>query len=333
MEDWLFDDEWTDDELEFHEWFLYKVAEEFAECFFLSDKQVLPDAGEDYNLGYLEPEDWWPLVNQLDEMLDLEVIVDLANTLGALLYFPDLPTELLEAPLDFLSSVLQGDVPLAPSERRVSSRRQVKIALEVSRFLKEFPAPAQAAVRAWADVHRGLVRGFDLPELYAGDLEGLLSAGDLPPAVVGFGMMLSMTLMHWPERAEGVPLPPGFLEPDLYDEMLTQWENLPDSPTVTEEGDGVAEALFAQGQLAHALAELGTVEGLDPDDVEDGDVALAYSRLSRAILWLHNQCRDCPKREGIACQVATDWPERPVPLLDVSSEIANSGRIQGCIRM
>jgi hypothetical protein len=149
-------------------------------------------------------------------------------------------------------------------------------------------------------------------------------------------MMLAMTLMNWPERAEDMPLPSGFLDPELYDDLYEQWEELPDSPKVTEEGIGGAETLFAQGQLAHALAQLGTVEGLDAEDGEDGEdgeVALAYSRLSRAILWLHNECRICPQREGIACQAATSWPERPVPLLDIASEIANSGRIEGCVRM
>ena len=81
------------------------------------------------------------------------------------------------------------------------------------------------------------------------------------------------------------------------------------------------------------LAQLGTVEGLDPDQVEDGDVSLAYSRLSRAILWLHDQCRQCPEREGVSCRAVSDSPERPVPLIDVAGEISNTGRIQGCVRM
>jgi hypothetical protein len=174
---------------------------------------------------------------------------------------------------------------------------------------------------------------FDLPDLDGQDLSELLAAPDLPPAVTGFGLMLAMTLMRWPERADGMPLPPGFLDAEVHDQVYAQWEALPDSPTVTEEGVGEAEVLFAQGQLAHALAQLGTIEGLDPDQPEDGDVALAYSRLSRAILWLHDQCRLCPEREGIACQAVTNWPERPVPLLDVTSEIANAGPVEGCIRM
>jgi len=36
----------------------------------------------------------------------------------------------------------------------------------------------------------------------------------------------------------------------------------------------------------------------DVEGVEEQDVNLAYSRLSRAILWVHNQCRHCPEREA-----------------------------------
>jgi hypothetical protein len=138
--------------------------------------------------------------------------------------------------------------------------------------------------------------------------------------------------MRWPKRAEGLPLPPGFADPDLFDEVLSQWEALLDSPTVVQEGPHEAEALFAQGQLAHMLAQMGTVEVLSTEDLREEDTALAYSRLSRAILWIHNQCRHCPERDRVACRVATNWTERPVPLLDVASEIANTGWIEGCIR-
>ena len=333
MEEWLLDEEWEWETGEDKQGFLHEMAEELADHFFLSDNRYLPEAGEDYGLGYLDPEDWWPLVKQLIEMVDLEAIAGLTDVLDEQLRLPGLPTEILEAPLDFLESVLEGNLPLEPSGRRVDSRRLVKIALIMTRLMREFSAPAQAAVRAWADVHRKLAYPNDLLDFHEEDLNEFLPAPDLPPAVAGFSLMLAMTLMCWPDRAEGMPLPAGFLDPDLYDEVYAQWESLSDSPPVTEEGVGEAEALFAQGQLAHALAQLGTVEGLDPDEVEDGDVALAYSRLSRAILWMHEQCRHCPEREGIACRAVTGWPERPVPLLNVASEIANAGRIEGCVRM
>jgi hypothetical protein len=333
MENWMFDDEWELDGQEDSDEFPYILAGRLADQFFLSDNEYLPSAGEVYSLGYLEPEVWWPLVNQLDEMVNLEAVVDLSDTLDTLLRLPGLPTELLEAPLDFLESILEGHLPLEPSGRRVDSRRLVKIALTTARLLQEFPAPAQSAIRAWADVHRAMLRTFADEDYEGEDLDELLSTQDLPPAVTGFSMMLGMTLMRWPERAEGMPLPPGFVDPELYTEIYAQWETLPDGPLVSEEGAGEAEALFAQGQLAHALAQLGTVEGLDPDHLEDEEVALSYSRLSRAILWLHHQCRHCPERDGVACKAASSSPQRSVPLLDVASEIANVGRIRGCIKM
>jgi hypothetical protein len=334
MEDWIFDDGWDWEGIaDYHE-FLQTVTESLADQFFLSDNKHLPDAGENYNLGYLEPEDWWPLINQLGEMVNLETIVDLTDALDALLRLPGLPTELLEDPLVFLQSVLEGSLPPEPSGRRVNSRRLVKIALVITRLLQEFPVAAQAAVRAWANVHRGMIMPFPV-EAYGGEeMADLLFAPDLPPAVTGFGLVLTMTLMQWPERADGrMPLPPGFLDPGLLDELFAQWEALPHSPTVTEEGVGEAEALFAQGQLAHVLAQLGTVEGLDPDQLDEEEVALSYSRLSRAILWLHHQCRHCPQRQGVACGVATGAVDHPAPLLDLAGEIANTGRIEDCVRM
>jgi len=333
MEEWLLDEEWEWETGEDKQGFLHEMAEELADHFFLSDNRYLPEAGEDYGLGYLDPEDWWPLVKQLIEMVDLEAIADLMDVLDEQLRLPGLPTELLEAPLEFLESVLEGHLPLEPSGRRVDSRRLVKIALTTTQLVREFPAPAQTALRAWADVHRAMLATLANEDYEGEDLDELLSTQDLPPAVTGFSMMLGMTLMRWPERAEGMPLPPGFVDPELYIEIYAQWETLPDGPLVSEEGAGEAEALFAQGQLAHALAQLGTVEGLDPDHLEDEEVALSYSRLSRAILWLHHQCRHCPERDGVACKAASSSPQRSVPLLDVASEIANIGRIRGCIKM
>jgi hypothetical protein len=331
MDEWEFEDEWDWDEEDYEE-FVYLWTEELADVFFLSDNRYMPDSGEDYNLGYLEAEDWWPLCKQLDEMVDLEAVIHLAGKLDPLLGLDGVPTELLEAPLMFLETVLEGHLPLEVSGRRVGSRKLVKIARIVVSLLKEFPRPAQAAVRAWGDLHRRLANSYDLDE-YEEDLSDLLFAPDLPPAMTGFSMMIAITLMRWPERAEGLPLPPSFSEPTMYGEVLSQWLDLPDSLQVTGEGAGQAEALFAQGQLAHMLAQMGAVELMSSDQIEEADLALAYSRLSRAILWIHNQCRHCPEREGVTCKVATNWPEQPVPLLDVAGEIANTGRIAGCIKM
>jgi hypothetical protein len=269
----------------------------------------------------------------LDELLHLPSLVRVLNDLDQLLQLPGLPTELLEAPLAWLSGVLAGNLPPEPSGRKVGSRKLVKIAQLVISLTREFPETAQAAVRAWADVHRGPSHTFPMDYYDEEDMADLLLADDLPPAMSGFSMMIALTLMRWPERAEGLALPSDFAEPELYGEILAQWEGLPNTPKVTEEGIGEAEALFAQGQLAHTLAQTGMVELLTADGVADEDMSLAYSRLSRSILWVHNECRNCPERDGVACKVATDWSEQPAPLLDVASEIASTGRIAGCIRM
>jgi hypothetical protein len=338
MDEWDFEDEWEweeEEEEEDREDLLYEWAEELADQFFLSDNNYLPNAGESYSFGFLDSEDWWPLVNQLDETVDLEAVIDVAAALDPLLGLDGIPTELLEDPLVFLETVLEGDLPPEPSGRRVGSRKLVKIALLVVRLLAEFPEAAQAAVRAWADVHRRFVGHDDFKDYddEDEDLADLLFAPGMPPAMTGFSMMIAMTLMRWPERAEGLPLPLKFGDRSMYGEVLAQWLALPESPTVSEEGTGEAEALFAQGQLAHMLAQMGAVELMASDEIEEPDLALAYSRLSRAILWIHTQCRRCPERDGVACKVATNWQEHPVPLLDVAGEIANTSRIEGCIKM
>jgi hypothetical protein len=338
MEDWDLDDEWDWDHEQEHDALLHEWCAGLADCFFLSDNSYLPCDRDDYSLGYLEAEDWWPLANQLDETVDLDAILALAGILDDLLQLPGLPTGLLESPLTFLESVLDGGLPLQPSGRRVGSPRLVKIALYVTRFLKEFPESAQAAVRAWANVHRQLAGSYAYAEEdeEEDDWTDLLHSPNLPPPITGFSMVIALTLMRWPDRAEGLPVPSDLLDRGLYDQVLSQWESLPDTPAVTEEGVGDAEALFAQGQLAHVLAQMGTVELLTSDDggeLEKDDLGLAYSRLSRAVLWIHNQCRRCSERNGVTCTVAANWPDSPVALVDVASEIANMGRIVGCVKM
>ncbi len=318
--------EWNDGESQDR---LYEWTEKLAHQFFLNDDDYLPNEEDDYWLGYLEAGDWWPLINQLAEMVDLEAIIGLANSLDILLRFPGLPTELLEAPLEFLESVLEGNLPLK-SSKRVSNQRLVKIALAVTRLALELPDTAQAAVQAWANVHRNVLRLSD--EGHDEDLADFWLPSDLPPAVTGFSMVILMTMMRWPKRAEGAPLPPGFLNPEMYGEILAQWQALPDSLVTTEEGTSEAEALFAQGQLAHMLSQTSAIEAPPLDELEEQDIAMAYSRLSRAILWVHNRCRHCPKRDGLACQAVTRQPGHPVTLLDVASEIANTGQIEGCVR-
>jgi hypothetical protein len=325
------------DELEFeHEldWdlaedddFVYEWAEEMADLFFLSDNDYLPAAAEDYTLGYLEAEDWEPLVRQLDELVDLDAILTLADQIQSQLPWPGLPTELLEAPLDWLQSALEGDLPPEPSGRRVTARSLLKIALAVIHLAQELPDTAQAAIHAWAEVHRGMLSypfSDDEP-----DFEDLLDMEDMPPAVTGFSMVTAMSTIHWPDRAEGESLPPLRLRPTIYAELMERWEAMPDSPV--EEADET-ESLFAQAQLAHVLAQMDKTSDVDVED-QDPDAALTYSQLSRAILWVHNQCRHCPQRDGVACKAAVNGPDHPVPLLDTASEIAHTGQIEGCVRL
>jgi len=335
MEDWVFDEDmfWEEDEFEADD-YLYEVNYDLSERFFLSNNAYLPNDPDHYNMGYLEAEDWWPLVEELSETVIMGTLVTLCEKLDDLMGLGGLPTELLEDPHTFLQSVLQGNLPPEPSGRRVGSRKLVRIASFILDIMREVPEVAQATVRGWAIAQRAQlgINGFD--DLDEDDLSDLLLAGELPPAMTGFSMMIALTLMRWPQRAEGLPLPAEFEDPETYDAVLAQWEALPGGPTAAEEGPSPAEAFFAQGQLAHMLAQMGAVELLSPDE-EDGEqeISLAYSRLSRAILWVHDQCRFCPERDEVACKVATFSPERPTPLIDVAGEVANTGRIAGCIKM
>jgi hypothetical protein len=344
MDDELYmDEDWFEDDEEKMEALLIELAYELADRVFLSDNDYVPAQIEDYEIGYLEAEDWLPLLAQLWDVpptatgpigqLDLSYLIELVIELDALLALPGVPTEVLENPVVFLQSVLDGHLPREPSGRRVGSRKLVKIAQRVLEVMQQLSEAAQTAVRMWANMQRHTIEASAFAPYGSGDLSDLLMVPDMPPAMTGFSMMIALTLMRWPERAEGLPLPLEFGEPEVYREVLAQWEELPENPQVTAEGAGEAEALFAQGRLAHMLAQMGAVELMSPEQIEDEDVSLAYSRLSRAILWIHGQCRDCPERDEIACKVAANWPERPVPLLDVAGEIANTGRIGGCIKM
>jgi hypothetical protein len=336
MDDESFEDFWDWETEDDAEGYLRYLADELADRFFLSDNEFLPAELEDYDLGYLEHEDWWPLVNQLQAIVNLESLLRAAVILDNLLGLPGLPTELLEDPLAFLQTALRGHLPRLPSGRKVGTRKLVAIALAVVDLMWELPDVARAAVRAWADVHRRMLSPTDYDEyrdFEDADLTELLFPDELPLAMTGFSMMIALTLMRWPDRAEGLRLPPEFGDPEVYREVLERWEGLPNSPTAGEEGIGQAEALFTQGQLAHMLAQMGAVELLSTDEPREGEIDLAYSRLSRAMLWIYDQCRSCPAREEVACKAATGWPERPVPLLDVAGEISNTGRIAGCIKM
>lgn len=331
MKDWARDG-WDWDEVESLRLSLREAAEDLAGLVFLSDHAYQPDEVDSYHMGFLEREDWWPLVEQLEGAVDLEICLELLEELAPLLNLEGVPCALLENPLGFLELALAGHLPQEVSGRRVGSRKLVKIALLVTRLARELPDVAQSAVRTWASVQRSLINPPDLDD-EATDPGDLLFDSDLPAAVTGFSMLVAMTMMRWPQRAEGATVPDGFLNPGLYDQVYAQWEALSDSPVVTAEGAGDAEALFAQGQLAHLLAQLGSTEAWEPEQTDGEAAPVSYSRLSRAILWVHNQCRRCPQRDAVSCRVALGWAERPVPLIDVAADVANAGRIEGCIRM
>jgi len=299
-------------------------ADVLSDTFFLSDNGFLPIDADEYNLGFLEPEDWEPLVEQLDGIVDIDALLDIADTLQPLLQLPGLPTQLLESPLYWLEAALMGNLPREPSGRRPGSPRLVKIALAVTRLAQELPDTARAAISAWAEVHRRLE---DRPS-FGDDDEAEV---EMPPAFTGFSMAIAMSLIQWPDRGDGEPLPAGFDQPGVFEQIMDEWQALPDGLAEEMDEAGAAEALFAQGQLAHLLSQLDVSNGgaAAGHDVEE---ALAYSRLSRAILWLHNQCRHCPERDGMTCRVAAGDLEPPAALLDVSGEIARAGRVEGCIR-
>lgn len=322
MNDWDLDADWDWELGEPDEDDLFSWADQLAECFYLSTEEHVPLVVEDEGLGFVDAEDWEPLVAQLSTLVDLDVVLELAANLQRLLPPPGLPTELLENPLGWLERALSSSLPPEPSGRKVGSRRLVQVARAVIHLAQELPDTARAAVHAWAEVQRSLLRRAAVE-----DDEALRA--NLPPAVTGFSMMIAMSLIVWPRRANGLDLPPGFARPDMYPELMQRWESLPDGLADESEEAGEAEALFAQGRLAHLLAQLDT-----PVDVEGGselEAARAYSRLSRAILWVHNSCRHCPQRAGVTCRAVSGDPQQPVPLLDVAGRIANTGRIEGCI--
>jgi len=236
MDDPFFDDEWLwddeDEDEDEYDWF--ELVEELADVFFLSDNEYLPDNPDDYEIAYLDPDDWWPLVQQLTGQVDLFLVLHHAQQLESLLSPPGVPTEVLEDPIGFLTSVLDGHLPLEPSGKRVGSRKLVKIARAVLAIMDELTETARASVRTWAGIQRHDIFAEADSILAGDDLADFLMVPDMPPAMTGFSMMIALTLMNWPERAEGLPLPDDFRDPDVYDDVMDQWEALPDNPQVTE---------------------------------------------------------------------------------------------------
>jgi hypothetical protein len=202
--------------------------------------------------------------------------------------------------------------------------------LAILRLGQELSESAREAVTAWANLQRHIrlmpLEGLACETCPAAPFCDELAAPDLPPAVRGFSLLVGLSLMRWPQRAAG--LPHGLsveMEPALYTELIERWQALPD-----DEVSG-PEALFAQGQLAHFLSEVGTVNALGLDlELDEQDAATLYSRLSRAMLLIHNRCRHCEERADLACQSVAGWEEGPCPLMDIAANLVMTGSLAGC---
>jgi hypothetical protein len=328
-------------------------AEEMADLFFLSSEVGGLDGTTPDDWIVLEPNDWLPLIEQLSTVAELDEVIETSEELLDLVEWEVLPTALLEAPLDYLEELLEGYLePAGPSTslrtgdledwlegfglwkgRRRKDRHLLDISLAILRLGQELSESAREAVTAWANLQRHirlmLPEGLTCEICPAAPFCDELAAPDLPPAVRGFSLLVGLSLMRWPQRA--VELPHGLsveMEPALYTELLERWQALPD-----DEVSG-PEALFAQGQLAHFLSQVGTVKALGLDvGLDEQDAAMLYSRLSRAMLLIHNRCRHCEERVDLACQSVAGWEKGPCPLMDVAVSLVMTGSLAGCSKV
>jgi hypothetical protein len=317
-------------------------AEEMADRFFLSDDVGGLDGTMPDDWIALEPDDWLPLIEQLATLAELDEIIEASEELLNLVEWEALPTALLEAPLDYLEDLLEDYLePTGDQEewlegfglgkgRRRKDRHLLEISLAILRLGQELSEPAREAVTAWANLQRH-IRLMPLEELAceicpAAPFCDEMAAPEMPPAVRGFGLLVGLSLMRWPQRAAGLSHDLSVdMEPALYTELLERWQALPD-----DEVSG-PEALFAQGQLAHFLSQVGTVEALGLDlELDEHDAATLYSRLSRAMLLVHNRCRHCEERADLACQAVAGWEDGPCPLMDVAANLVMTGSLAGC---
>lgn len=330
-------DMWSDGDTSVEMW-----AEEMANLFSLSDEVGGLDGTTPDDWIALEPDDWLPLIEQLDTLAELDDIIEASEELLNLVEWEALPTALLEAPLDYLEELLEDYLePTGDPEdwldgfglwkgRRRKDRHLLEISLASLRLGQELSESAREAVTAWANLQRH-IRLMPPGELAcetcpAAPFCDELAESDLPPAVRGFSLLVGLSLMRWPQRAAGLSHDLSVeMEPALYAELMERWQALPD-----DEVSG-PEALFAQGQLAHFLSQAGTMEALGLDvELDEQDTATLYSRLSRAMLLIHNRCRHCEERVDLACQAMAGWEEGPCPLMDVAAGLVMTGSLAGC---
>lgn len=318
-------------------------AEEMANLFSLGDEVGGLDGTTPDDWIALEPDDWLPLVRQLDILAELDDIIEIGEEILDLVEWEVLPTALLESPLDYLEDLLEDYLePAGEAEdwldgfglwkgRRKRDWHLLQLSLAILRLGQELPESAREAVTAWANLQRHtrlmpLSEELGCESCPAAPFCDELAEPGLPPAVRGFSLLVGLSLMRWPQRATGLPQDLlAEMEPALYTELMERWETLPDDELAGP------EALFAQGQLAHFLSQAGTVEamGLD-EELGEQDAATLYSRLSRAMLLVHNRCRHCEERVELACRVVTGWEDGPCPLMDVAASLVMTGSLAGC---
>lgn len=316
-------------------------AEEMADLFFLSDEVGGLDGTTSDDWIVLESDEWLPLVKQLDILAELDEVIEISDEILNLVEWDALPIALLESPLDYLEDLLEDYLgPTGDPEdwlegfglwkgRRKKDRHLLEISLAILRLGQELSESAREAIKAWANLQRHIrlmpSEEFACETCPAAPFCDELAAPDLPPAVRGFSLLVGLSLMRWPQRAAGLHDLSVEMEPALYTELVERWQALPD-----DEVSG-PEALFAQGQLAHFLSQVGTVEALGLDvELDVQDTATLYSRLSRAMLLIHNRCRHCEERVNLTCQAVAGWEEGPCPLLDVAANLVMTGSLAGC---
>ena len=173
-------------------------AEEMANLFFLSDGVGGLDGTTPDDWIALEPDDWLPLIEQLNILTELDYIIEVSEEFLNLVEWEVLPSALLEAPLDYLEDLLEGclEPTRDPDDwlegfglwkgRRRKDRHLLKISLAILRLGQELSESAREAVTAWANLQRHIrlmpLEGLACETCPAAPFCDELAAPDLPPA-------------------------------------------------------------------------------------------------------------------------------------------------------